>query len=61
MRVVQLPSSSALAIDISADSAPEHVFTSPGTYRFAVSDNLETEDEVTRPSVHRPLSCRRLK
>ena len=45
MKTVQLLSPSAIGLDLPADSAPEHVFTSPGTYRFVVSDNLETEDE----------------
>jgi hypothetical protein len=45
MKTVRLPISSAMAVDLPADSAPEHVFTSAGIYRFVVSDNLETEDE----------------
>ncbi len=46
MYSVRLPVSSAVGINLPADTAPEPIFTSPGTYQFIVSDNLETEDDA---------------
>jgi hypothetical protein len=40
---------SAVAVglpEISPDASSERIFTAPGTYRFVVSQNLETEDDL---------------
>ena len=46
LTTVKLPTSSAVGVSLSSGSQPELLFTSSGTYRFVVSENLETEDEA---------------
>jgi hypothetical protein len=43
---------SAKGVDLIKQSSPELIFNEPGTYRFIVSDNLETDDDA-----HQNLLC----
>jgi hypothetical protein len=52
MNSIELSSSMARGVDLSQRSPAEPVFTTPGRYRFILSDNLETEDDA-----HANLIC----
>ena len=55
MTSLELPVSAATGVELSyshGKAGPETIFTKFGTYRFIVSDNLETEDDL-----HKNIRC----
>jgi len=52
VRSIALSPLSAKGVDLSERTPQEPLFTASGTYRFIVSDNLETEDDA-----HQNLIC----
>jgi len=45
LRTLELPTATAQGLAPADAWKPDRIFTVAGTYRFVVSDNLETEDE----------------